>query len=58
MIGKTYVQKARGIDKFNYHEHTSRPTKLLNTNDLICRDKANNELKKILYKDAEKIGKY
>ena len=26
--------------------------------DLILRDKANNELQKILYKDAKKIGKY
>ena len=58
VIGKTYVQQARGKDEFKYHEHTSRPTELMNKNDLISRDKANNELQKILYKDAYKIGKY
>ena len=58
VIGKTYVQQARGRDEFKYHEYISRPTELMNKNDLIFRDKANNELQKILYKDAFKIGKY
>ena len=58
LIGKTYVQQARGRDAFKYHEHTSRPTVLMNKKDLILRDNANNELQKILYKDAKKIGKY
>ena len=58
LIGKTYVQQARGKDEFKYHEHTSRPTELMNKNDLMSRNKANNELQKILYKDAYKIGKY
>jgi len=57
-IGKTYVQQARGKDEFNYHKHTSRPTALMNKKDLILRDKANNELQKILYKDSINIGKY
>ena len=58
VIGKTYVQQARGKDEFKYHEHTSRPTELMNKNDLLSRDKANNELQKILYKHADKIGKF
>ena len=58
LIGKTYVQQARGNDEFKYHEHISRPTELMNKKSLILRDNANNELQKILYKDAKKIGKY
>ena len=58
ILGKTYVQQARGKDDFKYHEHTSRPNKFMDKKDLILRDKANNELQKILYKDAKKIGKY
>ena len=58
ILGKTYVQQARGKDDFNYHEHTSRPNRLMNKKDLILRNNTNKELQKILYKDAKKIGKY
>ena len=58
ILGKTYVQQVRGKDDFKYHEHTPRPNKLMDRKDLILRDNANNELQKILYKDAKKIGKY
>ena len=58
IIGKTYVQQARGRDEFKFHEHTTRPTELMNKKDLTFRNNANNELQKILYKDAKKIGKY
>ena len=58
ILGKTYVQQGRGKDDFKYHEHTSRPNELMNKKDLILRDNSNNELQKILYKDAKKIGKY
>ena len=58
ILGKTYVQQVRGKDDFKYHEHTSRPNELMNKKDLILRNNANNELQKILYKDAKKIGKY
>jgi len=57
-LGKTYVQLARGKDQFNYHQHTSRPTSLMSKKDLISRNLANKELKKILYKNSRKIGKY
>ena len=56
--GNTYVQLGRGIDKYKYHKHISKPTKFMDKNDLILRDKANKELQKILYKDSKKIGKY
>ena len=58
ILGKTYVQQVRGRDDFIYHKHTPRPNKLMDRKDLILRDNANNELQKILYKDAKKIGKY
>ena len=58
ILGKTYVQQVRGKDDFRYHEHTSRPNEFMNKKNLILRDNANNELQKILYKDAKKIGKY
>ena len=58
VIGKVYVQQARGTDKFKYHEHIKRPVELMNKNDMILKNKANEELSKIFYKDAEKVGKY
>ena len=58
VLGKTYVQQARGIDEYKFHEHTSRPTKFMDKQDIISRDRSNNELQKILYKDAKKIGKF
>jgi len=56
--GKTFVQLARGNDEQNYHEYTNRPISFMDAIDLNSRDKANIELRKILYKGAEKVGKY
>ncbi|PPR51705.1 MAG: hypothetical protein CFH20_00324 [Alphaproteobacteria bacterium MarineAlpha5_Bin10] len=56
--GKTYVQQARGKDSFKFHQHTSRPKGIMDRNNIVLRNNANNELQKILYKDAKKIGKY
>ena len=47
VIGKVYVQQARGKDNFKYHEHTKRPSELMNKEDINIRIKANNELSKI-----------
>ena len=58
VIGKVYVQQARGKDIFKYHEHTKRPSKLMSKEDINIRIKANNELSKIFYNDAKKQGKY
>ena len=58
VIGKVYVQQARGKDTFKFHEHTKRPVELMNKNDMILKNKANEELSKIFYKDAQKIGKF
>ena len=58
VIGKVYVQQARGKDNFKYHEHTKRPSKLMSKEDINIRSKANKELSKIFYNDAKKQGKY
>ena len=58
VIGKVYVQQARGKDNFKYHEHTKRPSELMSKEDINIRIKANKELSKIFYNDAKKQGKY
>ena len=58
VLGKIYVQQARGNDTFKYHKHVKRPTELINNNDIATRKKANEELSKIFYSGSEKIGKY
>ena len=58
VLGKMYVQLARGKDNFNYHTHVKRSKKLMNNEDVNLRKKANDELSKIFYKDAKKKGKY
>ena len=58
VLGKMYVQKARGEDNFKYHEYAPRVKKLMNSKDIETRKKANNELNKIFYSGSKKIGKY
>ncbi len=58
VLGKMYVQLARGKDRFQYHHHVKRPIKLMNKENISLRKKANDELAKIFYKGAKKKGKY
>ena len=58
VLGKIYVQQARGNDTFKFHEHVKRPTELMNENDIKTRKKANEELSKIFYSGSKKIGKF
>jgi len=58
VIGKVYVQQARGTDTFNYHDHTKRSVELMNQEDVALRIKANEELSKIFYSGAKKKGEY
>ena len=58
VIGKIYVQQARGKDPFKHHEHVGRPVEVMNKNDVALRIKANKELSKIFYNDAGQKGKY
>ncbi len=57
-LGKMYVQKARGEDKFKYHEYVPRPEKLMDQKNIKYRKKANDELNKIFYSGSKKIGKF
>ncbi len=58
VLGKMYVQQARGEDTFKYHKHVLRPSKIMNKNDVKLRKKANFQLSKIFYNKSIKKGKY
>jgi len=58
VLGKMYVQQARGNDTFKYHEHVARASELMNQKDIKIKKKANEELSKIFYSGSSKIGKY
>ena len=58
VLGKMYVQQARGNDTFNFHEHVAKSDKLMNQQGIEIRKKANEELSKIFYKGSQKIGKF
>ncbi len=58
VIGKVYVQQARGKDLFKHHEHTTRPVALMDKEDVVLRKKANKELSKIFYNGAKRKGEY
>ena len=58
VLGKMYVQLARGKDSFNYHENVTSPIELMNEKDILVRKKANEELSKIFYKDSKRIGRF
>ena len=58
VLGKIFVQQARGKDPFKHHEYAMRPVEVMNKNDVALRIKANKELSKIFYNDASQKGKY
>ena len=58
VIGKMYVQKARGEDRYNHHKYSKTPLKLLGKNEIISQNKANKELSKIFYRGLKKRGKF
>ena len=58
VIGKMYVQRARGEDKYKYHEYSKIPLELMGKNEVISQNKANEELSKIFYSGSKKIGKF
>ena len=58
VLGKMYVQQARGNDTFKYHKHVKRAKELMNQEDIQLRKKANEDLSKIFYNGSTKIGKY
>ena len=58
VLGKMYVQKARGEDKYKYHKYSKIPLELMGKNEIISQNNANKELSKIFYSGSKKIGKY
>ena len=58
VLGKIYVQLARGKDSFNFHEHVKRPVELMKKKATLVIKKENEELSKIFYTGAEKTGKF
>ena len=58
VLGKMYVQQARGNDTFNYHEHVAKADQLMNQKGIKIRKKANHELSKIFYSGSQKVGKF
>ena len=58
VIGKMYVQLARGKDNFNYHEKVDRPIQTMNEKDILTKKIAMEELSKIFYKGSNKKGKF
>tara|TARA_B100001057_G_scaffold304974_1_gene305118 strand:+ start:1403 stop:2230 length:828 start_codon:yes stop_codon:yes gene_type:complete len=58
VIGKMYVQRARGEDKYKFHEYSKIPIELMGRNEILCQNKANDELSKIFYTGSKKKGKY
>ena len=58
VIGKMFVQKARGEDKFKFHEYSKVPVNLMGKSEIASQNKANEELAKIFYSGLKKIGKF
>ena len=58
VLGKIFVQKARGEDTHQFHEYSNVPKGLMVKEDIISWNKAKDELSKIFYSGANKKGKY
>ena len=58
VIGKIWVQQARGVDEYAYHEHAARPVEPMHPADIAFRDMTNDKLSEIFYAGAEKKGRY
>ena len=58
VIGKMFVQKARGEDEYKFHEYSKIPIELMGKSEITSQNKANEELSKIFYSGSKKIGKF
>ena len=47
VIGKMFVQKARGEDEYKFHEYSKIPIELMGKSEITSQNKANEELAKI-----------
>ena len=58
VLGKMFVQKARGKDTYKFHKYSDIPQALMTEENILSWNKANNELSKIFYSGSKKKGKY
>jgi len=58
VIGRIWVQTARGTDFGGHHSEAKRPSEVMAAADIAFRDRTNDELSKIFYAGAAKKGKY
>ena len=58
VLGKIYVQKARGEDVYKFHQYSNIPQTLMAKEDILSWNTAKDELSKIFYNGAIKKGKY
>ena len=58
VIGKIWVQQARGDDTYQYHQYAGRPSKAMQLDDLAFRQKTNDCLSDIFYAGADKKGQF
>ncbi len=57
-LGKTYAQLARGRDDYGHHFLVQRASGVMVDDEVAMWHAANQELRKVLYSNAEKLGKY
>ncbi len=58
VIGKIYVQQARGEDRHRFHQHKARVKAPMRSTDIAFWQQANDQLSTIFYTGAKKKGKY
>ena len=58
LLGKTFVQLARGCDNYNHHPLVPRASGVMVDEEVATWHDANQSLREVLYHEAEKLGKY
>jgi len=58
VIGRIWVQQARGTDRFGHHDTAPRPNGAMQPRDIQFRDEANERLSDIFYAGASRKGRY
>jgi len=58
LVGKTFVQLARGCDNYNHNSLVPRASGVMVDEEVATWHDANQALREVLYHEAEKLGKY
>jgi len=58
LLGKTFVQLARGCDDYKHHFLVPRASGVMVDEEVATWHEANTALREVLYYKAEKLGKY